>query len=56
MEMTIRNIDDRKLMIPKGKMASGDFFKCEKCGYTTRMLVLGNTATCPQCGGKMNRV
>lgn len=56
MEMTIWNIDDRKLMIPKGKMASGDFFKCEKCGYTTRMLVLGNTATCPQCGGKMNRV
>lgn len=41
--------------IPHGKMADGDWFKCEKCGATIRMKVLGNHATCPECGGMMVR-
>lgn len=34
---------------------ASDFFKCRKCDYTVRMLVRGNTATCSQCGGTMDR-
>ena len=30
--------------------------KCEKCGHEARMLVLGNTATCSECGGRMVRI
>ena len=56
MKITIKNIAGKKIIIPKGKMAGGDFFKCEKCGYTVRMLVPGNTATCSQCGGRMVRI
>lgn len=56
MKITIKNRNGRKLLIPRGKLADGDFFKCEKCGYTVRMKVLGNTATCSQCGGRMVRI
>ena len=34
---------------------SSDFFKCKSCGYTVRMLVRGNSATCSKCGGSMVR-
>lgn len=40
--------------IPMVKFES-DYFKCRRCGYTVRMRVLGNTATCSQCGGTMDR-
>lgn len=43
-----------QVKIPKVKVAS-EFFKCRNCGYTIRMLVLGNTAHCSQCGGTMDR-
>lgn len=56
MKITVRETNGKKLLIPRGKMASGDYFKCEKCGYTIRMLVRGDTAICSQCGGRMNRV
>ena len=41
--------------IPTLKLAS-DWFKCRKCGYTVRKLVLGNLATCSECGGTMDRI
>lgn len=56
MKITVQNVNGKKILVPTGKMASGDFFKCEKCGRTIRMLVLGNTATCSECGGKMVRL
>lgn len=34
---------------------ASDWFKCRNCGYTVRKLVLGNTATCSECGGTMDR-
>lgn len=34
---------------------ASDYFKCESCGYTVRMLVRGDTAHCSQCGGIMHR-
>lgn len=34
---------------------ASDFFKCSRCGYTVRMLVRGDRATCSQCGGTMYR-
>lgn len=33
-----------------------EWFKCTSCGYTVRMRVLGDTATCSQCGGKTIRL
>ena len=30
--------------------------KCQKCGNTIRMKVLGNYATCSECGGRMVRI
>ena len=56
MKITVKNINDKKILVTTGKMASGDYFKCQNCGYTIRMLVLGNTATCSECGGKMVRI
>lgn len=32
-----------------------DYFVCSKCGYGMYVKVLGNTHTCPECGGTMNR-
>lgn len=37
-------------------MSNGDWFKCSSCEYTVRMRVLGNSATCSRCGGRMNRL
>lgn len=33
-----------------------EYFKCQRCGYTVRAKILGNTARCSQCGGIMRRV
>ena len=32
-----------------------DWFQCQKCGHEVMMKVLGDTATCSKCGGKMVR-
>ena len=32
-----------------------DHFTCTKCGYETYVKVLGNTCSCPECGGTMYR-
>lgn len=56
MKIEINNMNGKKILVPTGKMASGDFFKCQSCGYTVRMLVRGDTATCSKCGGRMVRV
>lgn len=40
--------------LPNLSFAS-EYFKCESCGYTVRMLVRGDTARCSKCGGTMNR-
>lgn len=56
-KMTIqvkRNEKKEMREIPAINFAS-DFFKCDSCGYTVRMLVRGNTAHCSQCGGTMYR-
>lgn len=58
-EMKIKTIEGEKQRktikrIHVMNLAS-DFFKCRSCGYTVRMLVRGDTATCSQCGGTMDR-
>lgn len=35
--------------------AAHDWFRCSSCGYEVQMKVLGNYATCSQCGGRMAR-
>ncbi|MBD5526772.1 MAG: hypothetical protein HDR04_20710 [Lachnospiraceae bacterium] len=42
------------IIVPKGRFNS-DWFKCLKCGREVQMLVLGNHATCSECGGMMVR-
>lgn len=32
-----------------------DHFTCSNCGYGTYVKVMGNTFTCPECGGTMTR-
>ena len=54
MQIEINKKTGFKMIVPAIRMAN-DFFKCTSCGYTVRMLVLGNTATCSQCGGRMER-
>lgn len=54
--MKIKKVEKKPLQVPVGKMADGDWFKCQSCGYTTRMKVLGNYASCPECGKRMVRV
>lgn len=56
MKIQIKEIGKKKLIVPTGKFANGDWFKCQNCGYTIRMKVLGNTATCSECGGRMVRI
>lgn len=55
MKITVQKINGRKIMVPAGKLCQSSWFKCLNCGYTVRMLVLGDTATCSQCGGRMVR-
>ena len=43
-----------KITIPRGNFNS-DWFRCQKCGREVQMLVLGNHATCSECGGTMVR-
>lgn len=42
------------IRVPKGCFHS-DTFVCEKCGCRGIYKVLGNTKTCPECGGTMYR-
>lgn len=59
MKTMIQNNKKRKLKkvsISAGMSAGGDWFRCKKCGHEIRMLVLGNFATCPECGGLMERM
>lgn len=41
--------------LPVVKNAS-DLFKCNSCGYALYKRVLGDTCTCPNCGGTMRRL
>lgn len=56
MKIIVENRKTKKIRVPEGTFYDSDWFKCERCGYTVRMKVLGNTATCSQCGGTMRRV
>lgn len=58
MKVNVNKHKARKNTIRQIRCGSGDWFKCQNqnCGYTVRMLVLGNTATCSQCGGRMVRI
>lgn len=56
MKMEVNTKEKKEIVIPTGKLADSDWFKCESCGYTVRMLVLGDRATCSQCGGQMVRI
>lgn len=47
-------IDTKKVKIPTIVLKS-DTFLCEKCGCRGIYKVLGNTKTCPECGGTMRR-
>lgn len=38
------------------KVLRSDWFKCEYCEYTVRMLVRGDVATCSKCGHTMHRL
>ena len=37
------------------KRNAHDWFRCTKCGYEAQLKVLGNHATCSECGGMMVR-
>lgn len=41
--------------LPLLRVAS-DMFKCGSCGHAEYRRVLGDTATCPRCGGTMRRL
>ncbi|MBQ7888528.1 MAG: hypothetical protein IJ356_02075 [Erysipelotrichaceae bacterium] len=56
MKKIIKTSETKQFSVPVGKFHSGDYFKCMNCEYTVRMLVLGNTATCSKCGGRMVRI
>lgn len=56
MNIQIKKRKSKKMVIPVGMFCDGDWFKCQSCGYTVRMKVLGNTATCSECGGRMVRI
>ncbi len=55
MKIQVIQKEEKEIRIPEVELAGGDWFKCESCGYTVRMLVRGDTATCSQCGGRMYR-
>lgn len=44
----------KTIKVPCGCFCS-DTFVCEKCGARGIYKVLGNTKTCPECGGTMHR-
>ena len=52
--ITVKNVKREKMNVVTSNFAS-DYFKCNSCGYTVRMLVRGDYATCSQCGGRMQR-
>lgn len=56
MKIQIQKIQGREHIVPAGKFYDGDWFKCQNCGNTIRMKVLGNYATCSECGGRMVRI
>lgn len=56
MKQMVTKNGTKKIVVPTGQFHQSDWFKCEKCGYMIMKKVLGNTATCPECGGRMNRV
>lgn len=56
MKVTVKKNKTKKFIVPAGRFRDGDWFKCQKCGYTIRMKVLGNIATCSECGGRMVRI
>lgn len=56
MKMTIKTINEKKLLIPTGCFAS-DLFKCSSCGFEELKLLPSwkKTSTCSQCGGTAYR-
>ncbi len=46
----------REFFLKRIAQYNEDWFKCSNCGYTVRYKVLGDTAKCSQCGGRMDRV
>ena len=56
MKIQIQKIQGREHIVPAGKFYDGDWFKCQNCGNTIRMKVLGKYATCSECGGRMVRI
>lgn len=53
-KIKVETNETKGMSIPTLSFAS-EYFKCENCGYTVRMLVRGDTAHCSQCGGLMHR-
>lgn len=58
-EMTIKT----KKKIQKGNVTehitlhlASDWFRCRVCGAEVRKKVLGDIATCSDCGGTMDRI
>lgn len=56
MAITIKKQNGTKIVVPKGMMAQGDFFKCLKCDRVVRILVRGDRCKCSECGGTMVRI
>jgi len=54
-EIFVSRIDMKKFDIPEGKFNS-DWFVCERCGYKVMKRVLGDVATCSECGGTQHRI
>ena len=56
MKIQIQKIQGREHIVPAGTFYDDDWFKCQNCGNIIRMKVLGNYATCSECGGRMVRI
>lgn len=54
-KVAVRKKNEKKCAVTTGYLNS-DWFKCTSCGYTVRMLSLRDSATCSQCGGRMERI
>ena len=44
-----------KIIMMAIKSYISDYFVCQSCGFGMYFKVIGDTCTCPECGGKMKR-
>lgn len=55
MKITVHAINDRKYIIPTGRMHRSDWFHCDHCGRTVMVYTGGDKYPCSECGHTMFR-